>query len=221
MSKYLKIFTGISIFYLILLLTKQDALAWYFKPLLLPFLVLETYKSNDFRTKNLLLSALFFSWIGDVVLMFAHKDELFFILGLVSFLISHILFILLFTKQNQTKANSNFFWIGFIFVILYLFEILHFLFPYLGGLKIPVTIYASTISIMLLMAIKGYFNWSKPNNLTILIGALFFVSSDSILAINKFYPELELPKSGFLIMITYITAQFLITKGILELNKKK
>ncbi|MFK7114212.1 lysoplasmalogenase [Flavobacterium oreochromis] len=218
MSQYLRIFTGISIFYLILLITKQEDLAWYFKPLLIPFLILEVFKYNHFKTKNLLISALTFSWIGDLILMFAHKHELFFILGLASFLIAHIIFTILFIKQNQTKPNSNLFWVGFIFITIYLLVILNLLFPSLGGLKIPVTMYAITISIMLLMAIKGYFNWAEPNNLTILLGALFFVSSDSILAINKFHWEIA--KSGFFIMITYIIAQFLITKGILGLNKK-
>lgn len=219
MSNYLKIFAGISVFYLILLFIGQDEIAWYLKPILLPFLILETYSSENFKTKNLLLSALAFSWIGDIILMFADKSELYFIFGLVSFLIAHIIFILLFTKQEKENTTTNkLFWVGLIIVGIYLFGMLSLLYPSLGDLKIPVTVYAITISTMLLMAIKGYFNWSKPSNLTVLLGALIFVSSDSILAINKFHSEL--PKSGFLIMITYIVAQFLITKGILNLNKK-
>ena len=219
MSNYLKIFAGISVFYLILLFIGQDEIAWYLKPILLPFLILETYSSENFKTKNLLLSALFFSWIGDIILMFADKGELYFIFGLVSFLIAHIIFILLFSKQEKENTSTNkLFWVGLVIVGIYLFGMLSLLYPSLGDLKIPVTVYAITISTMLLMAIKGYFNWSKPNNLTVLLGALIFVSSDSILAINKFHSEL--PKSGFLIMITYIVAQFLITKGILNLNKK-
>lgn len=219
MSNYLKIFAGISVFYLILLFIGQDEIAWYLKPVLLPFLILEAYSSENFKTKNLLLSALAFSWIGDIILMFADKGELYFIFGLVSFLIAHIIFILLFTKQEKENTTTNkLFWVGLIIVGIYLFGMLSLLYPSLDDLKIPVTVYAITISTMLLMAIKGYFNWSKPSNLTVLLGALIFVSSDSILAINKFHSEL--PKSGFLIMITYIVAQFLITKGILNLNKK-
>ena len=219
MSNYLKIFAGISVFYLILLFIGQDEIAWYLKPVLLPFLILEAYSSENFKTKNLLLSALAFSWIGDIILMFADKGELYFIFGLVSFLIAHIIFILLFTKQEKENTTTNkLFWVGLIIVGIYLFGMLSLLYPSLGDLKIPVTVYAITISTMLLMAIKGYFNWSKPSNLTVLLGALIFVSSDSILAINKFHSEL--PKSGFLIMITYIVAQFLITKGILSLNRK-
>lgn len=220
MSNYIKIFAGISIFYLILLFIGQEDIAWYFKPLLLPFLILETYTSEKFKSKSLLLSALLFSWIGDIILMFADKGELYFIFGLVSFLIAHIIFIILFVKQNRENNKiSKLFWIGALGVAFYLFGMLSLLFPSLGGLKIPVSIYAITISLMLLAAIKGYFNWSEPNNQTILFGALFFVSSDSILAINKFHQEL--PKSGFLIMITYLLAQYLITEGILKLNHSR
>lgn len=220
MSNYIKIFASISICYLILLFLDQDNFAWYLKPLLLPFLLLETYFFEKFKTKTLLLFALFFSWLGDIILMFADNGELYFIFGLVSFLVAHIIFIFLFIKQNRENNKiSKLFWVGAIGVFFYLFGMLSLLFPNLGELKIPVSIYAITISLMLLTAIKGYFNWSEPNNQTILFGALFFISSDSILAINKFHSEL--PKSGFLIMITYLLAQYLITEGILKLNQSK
>ena len=93
------------------------------------------------------------------------------------------------------------------------------LLPSLGDLKIPVFIYAMTISIMLLFALKGLLNWHKPANIAIFTGALFFVTSDSLLAFDKFYAAV--PNGSFLIMATYLSAQFLIVTGILTLNKKK
>ena len=161
-----------------------------------------------------------FSWIGDIILLFADKGELYFILGLVCFLVAHILFIIIFIKQ-KTEGNyiKNWsFWLGFLTVIVYLGCMLSLLFPKLGDLKIPVSIYAFTISFMLVMAIKGYFSWQKPMNSLILIGAIFFVTSDSLLAINKFYNPIL--SANFIIMFTYIVAQYCITAGILRLNKK-
>jgi uncharacterized membrane protein YhhN len=38
--------------------------------------------------------ALFFSWLGDVFLMFVFKHELFFLAGLGSFLVAHIIYII-------------------------------------------------------------------------------------------------------------------------------
>lgn len=91
--------------------------------------------------------------------------------------------------------------------------------PNLGELLLPVFVYAMTISIMLLFALKGFLNWHKPANTYILIGAIIFVASDSILAFDKFYAAIQY--STFLIMSTYLTAQYLIVIGILKLNKKK
>lgn len=220
MSKLSNYFLVISTFYLLLIVFGQINIAWYFKPLLLPFLILAIYKSELFFTKKWLLFALIFSWIGDVVLMFADKGELYFIFGLVGFLIAHILFIVLFIKQkSEGSYTKNWrFWLGFVIVLVYLGSMLSLLFPKLGDLKIPVSVYAFTISVMLVMAIKGYFSWQKPMNLLILIGAVFFVISDSILAINKFYNPIL--NANFIIMFTYIVAQYCITAGILKLNQK-
>jgi uncharacterized membrane protein YhhN len=72
---------------------------------------------------------------------------------------------------------------------------------------------------MLYFAFKGSLIWEKSAANAILSGAIFFVSSDSILAFNKFYAPV--PLASFLIMITYLVAQYLITVGILKLNQKK
>jgi uncharacterized membrane protein YhhN len=44
-----------------------------------------------------------------------------------------------------------------------------------------------------------------------MIGALLFVISDSVLAVNKFYQAFE--AAGIVIMLTYGLAQFLIVEG--------
>lgn len=206
MKNFLKHFAIISTVYLVLLFLGKDNWAWVLKPFLLPFLILTVYSSENFQTKKWLLSALIFSWIGDVILMFADKGELYFIFGLVSFLIAHILFIVLFIKQDSERKTYSkiVFGIGVLIVSLYLYGMLSILFPTLGDLKIPVSVYAFTISLMLIMAIRGALTWRKPMNLLILNGAVAFVTSDSLLALNKFYNPL--PNATFLIMVTYIVA---------------
>ena len=220
-KRLLQIFLVFGLLYSILILTGNDTLTWYLKPLLLPVLFFAAVKSDPFETKRWLLFALFFSWIGDCILMFADKGELYFIFGLIAFLIAHILFIRLFFRQKAEKKNSKnpLFWIGFIGIIAYLVSTLVFLFPTLDDLKMPVGIYAMTISIMLVIALKGAFNWENNSKYIVLFGAAFFVTSDSILAINKFHAPI--PMATFWIMITYFVAQFSITYGILKLNQKK
>jgi uncharacterized membrane protein YhhN len=217
----LKSYIGTSAVYLLIILLGQEQIAWFLKPFLLPFLLLAVYFSGNFPSKKFLLIALVFSWIGDIILLFADRHELFFIVGLIAFLISHIVYILLFNKQLKYKNRKNkaIFWIGVTCIIVYLFTMISILLPSLGDLTIPVFVYALVISTMLLFALKGFLNWEEPGNWYILIGAIAFISSDSILAFNKFYAPIVL--SSFLIMITYLLAQYLIVVGILKLNKKK
>ncbi len=219
-QKLLQGFLLFGILYSILLLTGNDTLTWYLKPLLVPILFYAVVKSEGFKTKKWLLTALLFSWIGDCVLLFADKGELYFIIGLAAFLIAHIVFIILFSKQKS--VNKSFrkpvFWVGFVCATIYLASMLSLLLPSLGDLALPVTIYALTITIMLKTALKGMIDWSGNSKKLVFLGAVFFVVSDSIMAINKFHTPL--PLASFWIMVTYLIAQFLIAYGVLKLNQK-
>ena len=213
----LNVFIIFSLLYLGLVLIEFETITWWLKPFIIPLLSISVFLSGKMEFKPLLISALFFSWIGDVVLLFANQGVIYFIIGLVSFLIAHLFYIILFSKlQKVTTIKYK----RFIpLVLLYLFGFLSFLWDKLGGMKIPVIIYALVISTMLLVAIRGYFTWNSKSGKLLLIGAIFFVLSDSILAINKFYIPIYL--SSFWIMCTYITAQFLIVKGALNLNSRQ
>ncbi|MFI0491411.1 lysoplasmalogenase [Flavobacterium sp.] len=213
-------FMVFSAVYLLIILSGREEIAWFLKPFLLPFLLFLVYTFDNFPTKKILLFALTFSWFGDVILLFSESGKLYFIFGLIAFLISHVIYIILFNKQlKPNKFKLSFlFLIGIGVVLLYLLVLLSLLSPHLGDLKLPVIIYATVISTMLLFAFKGSLHWQKPANSYILFGAIIFVSSDSILAINKFYSAL--PNASFWIMLTYLAAQFLIVSGVLLLNKK-
>ena len=214
-------FLGFSIVYLVLILIGREDITWFLKPFLLPFLIVAVYFHQRFSSKKILLVALILSWIGDIILLFADKGELYFIGGLIAFLLSHIFYILLFNKQLKIylKKSRTIYWIGITSIITYLLVMMVVLMPYLGDLLLPVFVYAMTISIMLLFALKGFLNWQKPANIYIFIGAIIFVASDSVLAFDKFYAAI--PYSSFFIMSTYLAAQYLIVIGILKLNEKK
>ena len=216
----LSIYTGFSIFYLVITALNQEAIARFLKPFLLPLLLVAVYNSPAFTTKKLLLTALTFSWIGDVILLFADQGEIYFILGLVAFLVSHVFYIVLFSKQSISKTihNKISFGAGTGLILLYFFGMITTLGPQLGPLTVPVVIYAVVISTMLFYALKGSFQWNAIPYQSVLVGALFFIASDSILAFNKFYQPI--PYASFLIMITYLGAQYGIVWGILNLNKK-
>lgn len=217
---FLKIYLVVSIVYLIILFSGYEYLDLYLKPALIPLLGFAVYAYKRFPARNTILTALAFSWIGDVILLFADIAEIYFILGLVSFLISHIVYCTLFNKQHPVQVKNNaVFRVGCAVIVVYLVGMLSVLLPSLGDLKIPVIVYAFVISTMLLFAFNGFLTWLKPGNRYIFMGAIVFVISDSILAIDKFHSPIE--KSAFIIMLTYLVAQYLIVVGILKLNPKK
>lgn len=217
----LSIFIGFSCFYLAITALNQEELARYLKPFLLPILLVAVYLTDKFKTKLLLLTALTFSWIGDIVLLFANKGEIYFIVGLVAFLISHVFYIVLFSKQTISTSISNkiSFGAGIGLILLYFFGMINTLGPKLGPLTVPVIVYAIVISTMLYFALKGSYQWKTIPYQSVLIGAILFIASDSILAFNKFYQPIQ--HCSFFIMITYLAAQYGIVWGILNLNQKK
>lgn len=219
-SLLLKTYIGFTIIYLSILFLNLEGFDFYMKPVLLPILMGAVIVSEGFPTKNILLTALTFSWIGDIILLFTDRGELYFIFGLVAFLISHLVYIVLFNKQQSTRTNDKkaVFWVGILVILAYFVFMIATLFPKLGPLKIPVLVYAVVITTMLFFAFKGSLKWTTPANNYILIGAILFVSSDSILAFNKFYAPII--HASFYIMATYCLAQYLIVAGILKLNSK-
>ena len=83
------------------------------------------------------------------------------------------------------------------------------LFPRLGDMLIPVAAYLFIILAMGISAALG-----TANRTLVIVGALLFILSDSLIAINRFLTPV--PLAGFLIMITYYLAQFFITFGSAE-----
>lgn len=209
-----------SIVFFILLLTNltgiQGATPWMqyaSKPLLLLVLsgwLIHATAGSANRLKLIVLSALLFSWAGDILLMFEKIKPEFFIAGLSAFLIAHLFYIIALNgirKNWQLQLN----WLYLIPVIGFYAVMMYVLYPRLGNLKIPVIIYALVISAMLFFALQ-LLQAKQKIVYIILLGAILFVASDSILAMNKFYARFHL--AGFLVMLTYGFAQWFITNGM-------
>ena len=162
------------------------------------------------------LLALIFSFMGDVFLMF--EGELYFIVGLVSFLIAHLFFIKIVFGRLQKSTISKILVSIFPFLTLFLF-LIFFLKDTLNELLIPVIIYGFTISIFGVVAMLDYVNTKTTQSFLMFVGALIFISSDSILAINKFYNTTQI--FAVLIMITYIVAQYLIYRSMVTGQRLK
>jgi uncharacterized membrane protein YhhN len=93
------------------------------------------------------------------------------------------------------------------------------LYPSLGGLQIPVMIYAVVLMIMVIAAMQRYGKTTAASYGRVLSGAILFMISDSMLAINKFLHPFFMASAA--IMITYIAAQYFIVQGILAHPTRK
>ncbi|MEO6819944.1 MAG: lysoplasmalogenase, partial [Ginsengibacter sp.] len=215
--KLLSLFVIISLVYLICSLLNFTQITFYLKPLLLLPLMSISLLIPNFLNKKILFSALLFSWIGDILLLFVFKDALYFILGLIFFLTAHIFYIFLFVKELKLAGGKfTFRSPGLIFVLVYMAIFLSLLVPHLGNLLIPVIIYSIVISAMLYVAYLEAPHLPKRSSALLLSGAISFVISDSILAIDKFYYQLSY--AGFLIMLTYLYAQGALVWAFLKKN---
>ncbi len=186
------------------------------KPLiLLSLLVYFIFSGKHLKKTTYILTilALFCSLLGDVFLLFETQGSLFFPLGLTAFLIAHLLYTFIFIKKRNKIPSSNFWWIA-LFLFSYGALLFYNLKDSLGALKIPVILYILGILAMALSAYRRKGNVAQVSFNYVFAGALFFVLSDSVLALDKF--TIAIPQSHIIIMGTYAIAQYLITKGILR-----
>jgi uncharacterized membrane protein YhhN len=191
------------------------------KPLIM--ITLMSYYLFSVSERNyFFMAALMFCWFGDVLLMF-QGDEIYFIGGLVAFLTGHVLYVFSYRQMRDPEGVErllNTQKIRFSFpIILAGTGLVVVLLPHLGDLKIPVMIYALVLTIMVLQALFRFGFTSKRSFSLIFIGAVFFMISDSLLAINKFLQPL--PLASLLIMTTYMSAQFLIVEGAIDHSPKR
>jgi len=188
----------------------------YFKPLIIPVLIgyfISQVQPIASGLKTVIVAALIFSWGGDVLLMFQEKKEIFFLLGLASFLLAHIFYIIFFHQVRVREGVKSNPWL-LVLVVIYYAALISWLSPYLGDMKIPVRIYGIVISFMFMLAMHMLYLKNKTAGKWMMTGALLFVISDSILAINKFYEAFEM--AGVLIMLTYGLAQLFIVQGAIK-----
>lgn len=193
----------------------------YTKPLLMPALALWWWtNSNGDSVRRLILAALLFSCLGDVLLMWSGVYAHYFLLGLGAFLVAHLFYIYVFRRlsRGETGLLTQKPWMVFPFMI-FLFQLLALLWPNIPvAMKGAVTVYGLVISTMAASALhlRGILPWSAANWL--LLGAILFVLSDSMIAINKF--GFPFPESRVAIMSTYIIGQFAIVRGLLMRERR-
>ena len=189
------------------------------KPLLMPLLGLYYVFTALPEYWNIwLLLGIIGGFIGDLCLMLPDpaKTKFAFKIGLVSFLVGHIFYIMAFIQAAGTF--QGYLWWTIIFSIPYVaYGII--IYPRLtrstGPMTIPVTVY---IAVIIVMGISTGLLWGIRSPIGILlamVGAWVFIISDTINAFNKF--AMPIRNERLFTMSTYILGQFLLILGYVYL----
>jgi uncharacterized membrane protein YhhN len=166
-----------------------------------------------FRVNVLLGSALAFSAAGDALLgvrrIGSLGEESLFLLGLVSFLLAHLVYILLFgkhvsaefVKRNPLRVADA------CVIVVALGGMLVFLCHSLGPMLLPVAVYSLVLSAMGISAMLA--DLGTP---LAAMGALLFIASDAMLATSRFHGAF--PGDNQFIWIAYYLAQLFLLRGV-------
>jgi uncharacterized membrane protein YhhN len=176
-----------------------------FKPLAMLLAIgFVAVRSGGLRGQALLLAALVLCLAGDVFLMFPG----YFIPGLVSFLAAHLCYLALFRQGVPWFASPRAL-AGTLAAAVVMYAIL---FPHLGVvLKVAVAAYALVIALVAAQAIGRATVLRDAASVGVAVGAVFFMLSDALLAINRFAQPL--PMAQFWVLATYYAAQVLIVRN--------
>jgi uncharacterized membrane protein YhhN len=193
------------------------------KMLLMPTLFLY-YILSVSQINVWVVMSLLFCWFGDMALMgIIKKDhgsfhieepDWLFLLGLGAFLIGHIGYVVFFISKIETSVDS-------LLIIILGTSILWYGVILIKGVKpnknliLGVILYMLTIGSMIVSAIIIFYLNISLASAAIMIGAITFGSSDSVLAFRTIKKILKLPYSY--IMFSYILGQMLIISGIIYL----
>ncbi|GAB0169971.1 lysoplasmalogenase [Lysinibacillus sp. CTST325] len=195
------------LYYVFFLPHIAESLILIFKviPMFLIIILAATSKNLGIKKYQLLIViGLVFCMVGDYTLQW-------FLIGLTSFLIGHIFYILAFSSTNERQVPT---WAKIVLLV----------YGASMALWIAGTVFSSG-DIVLGIAVIAYISviltmgWTaiRTGSTFATIGALLFILSDSYLAINKFV--MPLPFSHEFIMLTYYSAQILIALSISQYSE--
>jgi uncharacterized membrane protein YhhN len=177
---------------------------YLFKPLTMLLIILIAAKAKNPVSefyRYAIVAGLVCSLAGDIFLMLPRER---FIAGLFSFLLAHLCYIAAFMFEGA-HAFRLLYAIPFL---VYGALMLRVLLPGLGSMKTPVIIYMLVIILMAWSALNRWLQTSQEGSAPAFTGAMLFVVSDSILALNRF--KRRFPSAQLYIMTTYFMAQWLI-----------
>ncbi len=194
--------------------TRADALGLHaqvyaFKPLATLALVAIVLRTAHRSTYRMWIGAgLTAALAGDILLMLPQG---LFVPGLVAFLAAHLMFIRAFASDGGGVRAP---WLPAVPVFAAATAVLAYLWPSLGAMRVPVACYVAVIAIMSWQAIARWSVRRTSGAAWAAIGSVFFLASDSSLAINRFVAPI--PTASLVVLGTYYAAVWGLTRSVLD-----
>ena len=188
------------------------------KPFLLILLACY-YMTAAEKPSYLMLGALLTSWLGDVLLIF--RGHGWFVVGGTSFTISHILLMTVYFSFIDFKEVS---WLLILLMFLLYLGISFYVMKKIREstpkiLFLPMWGYLLVNGIMNLFALMVLCTYRNFGAVVLYVGAVLFFTSDCVLFLVRYHKNKDLIyKKHFMVMLTYLGAEFLITLGVLFLT---
>jgi len=190
----------------------QSALVFVFKPLTTALIIVRAWpRGADVPgTRRALRLGLALSLLGDIALLWPRQG---FLPGLVAFLLAHIAYIVAFTRQHRFLAQP----VALTSYALAAGAILALLWPTIpAALRAPVACYVLALTAMSAQtAVVGLASQGDDvrRGRLLMLGGALFMTSDALLATNKF--ALPLPAANLWILGTYWAAQWCIASWLM------
>lgn len=217
-KKYgLPVFLLVLFLHLICIYLEMSNLRLITKLLLLPILMLYL-AAEPGKASPVVYVGLFCSFMGDLLL--TRSGEIFFLLGMLAFIGTHVCNILFFYGLQKGHPGKPMNLVLAVVVLAVISGGIYFLLAdKLGSFRVPILAYMAIISLMAVMATQ---TWVNPGLIQTAIrcfipGAALFVLSDGLLALNKFL--LHTGSIDIAVMLTYGMAQYLLVKGFVAVKK--
>lgn len=219
---------GIWVFLLILfahccfIFFELDNYRFYSKLLLIPILLslfLINFKGSKGKFYFLPIIALMGSFAGDLLLAFDGAD--FFLWGMLGFMVTHICNSIYFYSMHSLHLRkSKIALLALLFLSITCSIVIFIIKDNAGAFLIPIIVYMILIAFMAILA-SNLADSSSYNHASIqffIPGAILFIMSDGLLAINKF--NLQDPTLDIFVMITYGLAQLFLVMGYYKVKIK-
>jgi len=184
-----------------------------FKPLITPILLL-SYLVSAIKINKLYIIALLFAFLADILLL--NPSDFYFMLAIIAFFIVHLLFIIIVTEDIKSYKRKDIYLAPIPFLIVYISVVL-LVYTNLREFLVPILFYGIAVCTLGSLTFYNFLGKRCTSSLILFLGTFFFIVSNAMSAIEKFV--LENRDLGVGIMITYVGAQFLISRYMAERPK--